>query len=155
MHENLSDTVRRDPSEPTIVRIDPMLEGDGDEVVLQYTYLVLSKGTKLVINELAPEFKNWVTADIVNMMADDEWGFRFLIGSEKTNAGPLILRQRMIFSPVLFMMIENDEPKPMHCKKCAEAYVSWFDYMQTEWAEAYHGIWYQEYCKGKSQARHH
>ena len=154
MHSDLSECVRRDPKDPTIVRIDPILEGDGEEVVLQYTYLTLSRGKDLIINQLSPEFKNWVTRDVFDMMADDDWGFRFLIGSEKTNAGPIILKQRMIFSPVLFLMIENGEAKPMHCKACAETYVSWLDYQQTKWAEAYHGVWYQEYCKGSRPARY-
>lgn len=148
MHQELSDNIRREPLEPTIVRIDPLIEDE--DVAMQYTYLMLDQGERINIQKLSAQYANWETKEVYDMMAEDDWGFRFCISSEKTNGGPLILRDRMIFSPVIFYILEKGEAKPMHCRKCAEAYVGWLDYQQPKWAEAFHGEWYEQYSTGET-----
>lgn len=93
------------------------------------------------------DIKDWRSDDVIDIDKA-----RFSISSERTRGCPILLRDRVIMAPTLFMLQDGGLSMPFHCIDCADQWCLWFCEKQYEWGMIYHANWYPEYVGGEREA---
>ena len=113
--------------EPTFILITPL------EDTLEFEHLEYE------------DLRDWETDEIIDI--DNA---RFLLSAKRVRGCPILLRDRVVFSPTIFLLKPST---PFHCGDCADQWCLWFCEKQYEWGMSYHAHWYREYVGGEGEAR--